>query len=55
MKIKLSNTSKMPCKSWGIPATKCITGKKLNKIAGSVCNGCYALKGAYSWPVVKNA
>ena len=55
MKIKLSNTSKMPCKSWGIPAITCKTGSKLAKIKGSVCNGCYALKGAYSWPTVKNA
>jgi hypothetical protein len=55
MKIKLSNTSKMPCKSWGIPATTCKKGAELAKIKGSVCSGCYALKGAYSWPKVKNA
>lgn len=55
MKIKLSNTSKMPCKSWGIPAVTCKTGAKLAKIKGSVCNNCYALKGAYSWNNVKNA
>lgn len=51
----LSNTSKMPCKSWGIPASYCKTGSKLAKIAGSTCSGCYALKGAYRWSNVSQA
>jgi len=51
----LSNTSKMPCKSWGISAKQCKTGSKLAKIEGTICNGCYALKGAYVWPVVERA
>ena len=51
----LSNTSKMPCKSWGISAKECKTGSKLAKIEGTICNGCYALKGAYVWPVVERA
>jgi hypothetical protein len=55
MDIKLSNTSKMPCKSWGIPAKACSTGSKLAKVKGSVCFDCYAMKGAYSWPTVHNA
>lgn len=55
MKIKLSNTSKMPCKSWGIPQETCKTGNKLAKIEGTICFDCYAAKGAYSWPVVKSA
>ena len=55
MIVKLSNTSKMPCKSWGIPASSCKTGAKLRKVKGSVCSGCYAHKGAYSWKAVKNA
>lgn len=46
---KLSQTSKLGCKSWGIPAEKCITGSKLRLIVGSVCAMCYALKGAYVW------
>lgn len=51
----LSDTSKMPCKSWGIPATYCKTGSKLAKGKNTVCSGCYALKGAYGWPTVKDA
>lgn len=51
----LSNTSKMPCKSYGLPAQACKVGAKLVKIKGSTCEGCYALKGAYAWPTVKNA
>jgi len=46
----LSNPSKMPCHSYGISAFKCITGSKLQKIEGSTCSKCYALKGFYgSW------
>ena len=51
----LSQTSKMPCKSWGISAKECKTGGKLAKVEGTVCHGCYALKGAYVWPVVEKA
>ena len=53
--INLSQTRKMPCKSIGLPATLCKTGAKLRKIPGSVCSKCYALKGTYSYPVVKKA
>ena len=28
---KLSKTSKMPCYSYNLPATKCITGSKMAK------------------------
>lgn len=46
----LSNPSKMPCHSYGISAYRCITGAKLQKIEGSTCSKCYALKGMYgSW------
>jgi hypothetical protein len=51
----LSQTSKMPCKSWGISAKACKTGSKLAKQKGTVCHGCYALKGAYVWPTVQKA
>jgi hypothetical protein len=44
---KLSKAGKMPCASFSTPAQACITGSKLAKIAGSVCHGCYALKGNY--------
>ncbi len=43
----LSAPSKMPCYSYGIPAETCITGSRLVNVVGSVCNGCYALKGYY--------
>ena len=43
----LSNTSKMPSYSWGISAKKCVTGSKLAKIPGTICNKCYALKNHY--------
>ena len=43
----LSSPSKMPCYSYNIPAIECRTGSKLVGISGSVCEGCYALKGNY--------
>ena len=43
----LSKPSKMPGFAIGIPAKECKTGAKLRKIKGSVCFGCYALKGCY--------
>lgn len=52
----LSDTSKMPGKSWGISAHMCNTGAKMAKIDGSVCNDCYALKGSYKmYPAVAKA
>ena len=51
----LSNTSKMPGKSFGIPANKCKTGSKLANVAGTVCSKCYALKGSYTWSSTKTA
>lgn len=48
----ISNTSKMPCPSYSLPAQACRTGSKLAKVAGSVCSGCYALKGFYNMPTV---
>ena len=44
---RLSKPAKMPCFAYNLPALECITGAKLRKIAGSVCAGCYALKGHY--------
>ena len=43
----LSDTSKMPGKSYGLPTEHCITGSILAKIPGSICNDCYAMKGFY--------
>ena len=52
----LSDTSKMPGKSWGISASLCNTGRKLAKIDGTVCSDCYACKGSYAmYPAVKKA
>ncbi len=51
----LSNTSKMPCKSISLPAQNCHMGSKLVNLKGSVCEGCYALKGTYRFSVVKSA
>ena len=49
----LSNTSKMPSYSWGIPIQYCVTGSKLALQEGTICNKCYAGKGCYVFPVVK--
>ena len=43
----LTQTSKLPCKSYNTPAIMCNTGSKLVKIKNSTCSGCYALKGRY--------
>ena len=51
----LSKPSKMPGWSISIPAQRCATGAKLRNVEGSVCKGCYALKGCYVFPVVKEA
>jgi len=51
----LSKPSKMPGPSYNLPATACQTGAKLAKVPGSVCSGCYALKGRYRFPNVQKA
>lgn len=43
----LGQTTKMPCPSYGLPATACLTGSKLRGVDGSACSTCYALKGNY--------
>lgn len=48
----LSNPAKMPCLSWSTPAHYCKVGGKLQLVEGSVCFGCYALKGMYQFPNV---
>lgn len=50
-----TSTSKMPCPSYSLPATACKVGAKFRGVKGSVCEKCYAMKGRYAWPVVKNA
>ena len=51
----LTTTTKMPCPSYSIPAQACKTGSKLVSIKGSVCEGCYALKGFYRFKQGKSA
>ena len=51
----LSKPSKMPGPCFNLPASRCITGAKLVKIPGSVCHGCYALKGRYRFGNVQKA
>ena len=51
----LSAPSKMPGPAYNLPAQACITGAKLVKIPGSVCAGCYALKGRYNFRNVRLA
>ena len=51
----LSKPSKMPGPSYNLPAQACITGAKLVKVMGSVCKGCYALKGRYNFNNVRLA
>ena len=51
----LSKPSKMPGYAYNIPATRCKVGAKLVKVPGSVCHGCYALKGMYRFSNVKEA
>ena len=50
----MTRTKKMPGLSYSLPAWECITGKKLRAVKGSVCAGCYALKGNYTrYPAIK--
>ena len=51
----LSAPSKMPGPAYNLPAAACITGAKLVNVPGSVCAGCYALKGRYRFSNVKEA
>lgn len=49
----LSQTSKMPSKSFGLPTSVCNVGGKLRNVPGSACYGCYADKGFYTlYPTV---
>lgn len=52
---KLGKPSKMPGYAYGIPAKHCPVGSILVKTKGSVCSGCYALKGRYVFGNVQRA
>lgn len=43
----LTQTTKMPCKSYSLPTVACVTGFRMAQIAGSICSDCYAAKGNY--------
>ncbi len=51
----LSKPSAMPGPAHNLPAVACKTGAKLVKVPGSVCAGCYALKGRYRFNNVQQA
>ena len=52
----LSQTDKMPSKSWGISAKECNIGSKLRASKQeTVCDGCYAFKGFMMLPTQQNA
>jgi hypothetical protein len=51
--VTLSKAGKMPSPSYSTPAQACRTGGALSKIPGSVCHGCYARKGNYTFPNVR--
>jgi len=51
----LSAPGKMPEGSYNLPASACKTGAKLREIPGTPCHGCYAFKGRYNFPNVKDA
>lgn len=51
----LSWPSKMPGFAYSVPAQLCKTGGRLAAEEGTVCSGCYALKGRYLFRNVKAA
>jgi hypothetical protein len=51
---KLSAASKMPCKSWSLPAwITCPGARKDNGEAVDACSHCFALQGRYTFGAVK--
>ena len=51
----LSNPSKLPGASYGIPAHACRAGSAIAQINGSICSTCYALAGRYLTTAVIDA
>lgn len=54
-KRMLSNVSKMPGHSISRDARLCNVGSRLRQVKGSTCEKCYALKGMYNMPNVRQA
>jgi len=44
----LTQTTKMPCKSYSLPTEACTTGFKMSQVEGSICSFCFANKGNYA-------
>ena len=51
----LSAPGKMPEGSYNLPAAMCQTGAKLRLVPDTPCYKCYAFKGRYNFPNVKDA
>jgi hypothetical protein len=51
----LSAPSKMPGYSYSLPAKDCILGSRLQRVPGSICADCYALKNFYEMTTVQEA
>ena len=51
----LSEPGKMPGRAYNLPAWECNIGALLRLKAGSVCSGCYAMKGRYAMTQAKTA
>jgi len=51
----LSNPSKMPCYSIGLPTHACRLGNVFSKMEGTVCRSCYCKKGRYVFDNVKQS
>jgi hypothetical protein len=43
----LTETSKMPCRSFDLPVAACQAGFKLAQLPGTICHDCYAAKNNY--------
>jgi len=51
--VNLSKTSKMPCKSWSLPAGSTCPGAYTKVGMVKACQGCYAMQGFYRMPAAK--
>lgn len=51
----LSAPSKMPAYGTSLDARRCVVGTTLRKVKGSTCGDCYACKGRYTFPNVRDA
>ncbi len=52
---EFSLPSKMPCKCWSLPPSRCGVGSKLMQVDGSVCANGYCHTGHYGMPTTQGA